>query len=262
MPGGKTGWSRLLAHFRSAAYIALTEGTQRVSSGRAAPQRWFTGSGPDELLPTKFRRTFTGVYPAMIESVGDVETSRGKARAGQRKQRLESTLRQLKIATNISASDISPYHSEIRLKDSITRITSNIIDVGYGASQVIPVISACLSNRVGPLFVEQPEIHLHPKAQGTIAELLCETSLRRQVVIETHSVHMINRARLLVAKGRLDHKSVIINFVDRNKDGSHVRTIPIERNGDFGSAWPGGFFDERYDDTMTLLKLKSEIENS
>nr|MDQ3819082.1 DUF3696 domain-containing protein [Acidobacteriota bacterium] len=157
-----------------------------------------------------------------------------------------------------SASHLTPYHSVINLRDNVTKVKSNLIDVGYGASQVIPVITACLSNRSGPIFIEQPEIHLHPKAQGTIAELLCETSLKRQVLVETHSVHMINRARLRVAQGHLDYKNVMILFVDRDARGSRVQTIPLKENGDFGGTWPGGFFDERYEDTMALLQLKSQ----
>jgi predicted ATPase len=142
----------------------------------------------------------------------------------------------------------------------MTSVISNLIDVGFGASQIIPVITACASNRLGPLFIEQPEIHLHPKAQGTVAELLCHTSLRRQVLVETHSVHMINRARLQIARGLLDHRNVIIVYVDRTSRGSRVSTIPLKENGDFEADWPGGFFDERYEDTMRLLQLKSKGE--
>jgi predicted ATPase len=128
--------------------------------------------------------------------------------------------------------------------------------VGYGASQVIPVISGCLYPSRSPLVVEEPEIHLHPKAQGTVAQLLCETSLHRQVIVETHSVHMINRARLLVARGELPKDHVIIHYVSRNRSGSHVTTIPLTSDGDFATKWPEGFFDERYQDTLRLLELK------
>ena len=108
------------------------------------------------------------------------------------------------------------------------------------------------------MFVEQPEIHLHPKAQGTVAELLAATSLRRQVVVETHSVHMINRARKLVAEGALDPISVVINFVERTDYGPKVHSIQLDSSGEFDVKWPGGFFDERYEDTMALLRLRSD----
>ena len=78
------------------------------------------------------------------------------------------------------------------------------------------------------------------------------------MLVETHSEHMINRARIRVAKGLLDPKDVMILYVDRSLKGSQVHTIPLDKNGDFGAAWPEGFFDERYEDTMKLLQLKSE----
>ena len=258
----KAALRRIASYMRSNDFFTeFTEGTQRVSSGRAAPQRWFLRTTPDELSPNAIRKIFNGVYPAMVEAVDRRDVSRqSKHIPHRRRSELDKILKELNIATDISASHLTPYHSVINIKDNVTKVKSNLIDVGYGASQVIPVITACLSNRSGPIFIEQPEIHLHPKAQGTVAELLCETSRKRQVLVETHSVHMINRARLRVAQGLLNHKNVMILFVDRNARGSRVQTIPLTENGDFGASWPGGFFDERYEDTMALLRLKSQGE--
>jgi hypothetical protein len=257
-----SAWRRIASYMRSTdSFAAFIEGTQRVSSGRAAPRRWFSTPTPEELLPNSVRKMFSGVYPAMVETDRRTYVStQSREIPVNRRAELNKVLKNLKIASAVSASHLSPYHTAINIKDSVTKITSNLIDVGYGASQVIPVITACLSNRLGPLFVEQPEIHLHPKAQGTLAELLCNTSLQRQVLIETHSVHMINRARLQIARGLLDHKNVVIVYVDRDPRGSSVSTIPLEKNGDFATDWPGGFFDERYEDTMALLQLKSKGE--
>jgi hypothetical protein len=263
LSGRKAALRRIASYMRSNDFFAaFNEGTQRVSSGRAAPQRWFLRTNPDELLPSSVRKIFNGVFPAMVESVDRSDISHGAKRTSREPMReLNRILKELDIATNISTSHLTPYHSVIKIRDNKTKIVSNLIDVGYGASQVVPVITACLSNRAGPLFIEQPEIHLHPKAQGTIAELLCETSLQRQVLVETHSEHMINRARIRVAQGLLDHKNVMILYVDRNSKGSQVHRIPLEKNGDFGATWPEGFFDERYEDTMKLLQLKSQEED-
>jgi ABC-type cobalamin/Fe3+-siderophores transport system ATPase subunit len=256
----RNAWRRITSYMRSSEhFVAYIAGTQRVSSGRAAPRRLFSTTTPDELLPNSARKIFNGVYPAMVEADHRTQLSYlAPQKRSNRRVELNRILKQLNIASAISATHLSPYHSKINIKDSVTKITSNLIDVGYGASQVIPVITACLSNRAGPLFVEQPEIHLHPKAQGTVAELLCDTSLHRQVFIETHSVHMINRARLRVAQRKLDPKRVVIIYVDRDSHGSQAQVIPLKENGDFGATWPGGFFDERYEDTMALLELKSE----
>jgi predicted ATPase len=69
---------------------------------------------------------------------------------------------------------------------------------------------------------------------------------------------MIYRALLQIARGLLDHKNVVIVYVDRTPQGSRVSTIPLTKSGDFAEDWPGGFFDERYEDTMDLLRLKTK----
>lgn len=244
---GKAGWQRLARHLQSPAYLDFSLGTDRVSSGREAPKRWYPITGPGSMRG----QVFDAVKPEFIRQT----KSRKSRRIGQRT--LGDILRALDIATRISVSTKS---GAVQITDSVTRISSNLIDVGYGASQAIPVIAACLQGGAGPLFVEQPEIHLHPRAQGEIGDLLCATSIHRQVVVETHSPRIINRARILIAQGKLDPKHVVVNFINRTKSGSMFTTIPILQNGDFGVEWPEGFFDERYQDTLSLLKAQSALK--
>ena len=150
----KAALRRITGYMRSNDFFtAFTEGTQRVSSGRAAPQRWFLRTNPDELLPSSARKIFNGVYPAMVETVDRSDMSHGaKQTSREHRRELNRILRDLDIATNVSTSHLTPYHSVIKIRDNKTKIESNLIDVGYGASQVIPVITACLSDRAGPLF--------------------------------------------------------------------------------------------------------------
>ena len=258
LPGVNAAWNRIVKFIESGGLGGLAVGTERVSSGRSAPQRWYpsTGSRPVHHFREE-GRVFGEVSPALLE---DAERSERffKFRRHPRQDAgtLASHLRSIGIASSIQHAHLSAYHSAIRVRDSVTGVTSNLIDVGYGASQVIPVIHACLSHSSSPLFVEQPEIHLHPKAQADIGELLCRTSQWRQVIVETHSVHVINRARILVARGDLDPSRVVVNYVARGKSGSHIVEIPILRDGEFGAEWPEGFFEERYQDTLELLELK------
>ncbi len=262
--GRKLAWNRISSFAASYGFGPMFF-TQRVSSGRAAPKRWYTvtdvrfrqgviGLGPsvfDAVDPTMLDESLKDNYPFIIPT----------PRKPKIEETIHSVLRELDIATKIEPSKLSPYHSSINVDDSYTGISSNLIDVGYGASQVIPIIMTCLSETTAPLIVEQPEIHLHPKAQGIIADLLCRTSKHRQVFIETHSVHMINRARILIAKGEIKAEDVIVNYIDRTSKGSRVRNIGIMHNGDFADPWPEGFFDERYEDTLNLLSLKNSQEH-
>lgn len=264
--GRKSGLRRLLRYISSPQVRWLMIECQRVSSGRAAPRRWYSVS-EYQFRPTRdywSPRVFDTVDPNMISQESrDEDYFYPFSRRRKRKRppvSLTDVLKELEIGSDIRDIQLSAYHHSIKVTDSITNVISNLIDVGYGASQVIPVLHAALSNAQGLLVIEQPEIHLHPRAQGIVADLLCQTSHFRQVIVETHSVHMINHARLLIAKGDLRHDQVIVNYVQRNSSGSEVRSIPILRNGDFGAEWPAGFFDERYEDTMHLLHLKNQIQ--
>gem|GEM_PF-6008822 len=255
--GSKSAWQRLQNFARFYFTMPHLRNSQRVSSGRAAPQRWYPASGTSvPAVRIASYAVFDSVNPRTIRE----ETRKGSRAKRRSKETLSRTLRELEIASTISDRRLSAYHSAIYVTDAITGVVSNLIDVGFGASQVIPVIEACLSGAYGPLIVEQPEIHLHPKAQGTAAELLCQTSRTRQVIVETHSVHFINHARILVARGVLPPEHVIVNYVYRTARGSKIHTIPIDRNGDFTKEWPEGFFDERYQDTLTLLEIKAARE--
>ena len=205
-------------------------------------------------------RVYSDIEPRMLVEPSSYRFYPYRHRKKKPTLTLKAALEKLDIASSIESSQLSPYHSVINVKDNVTGVKSNLIDVGYGASQVIPVLRACTSPGSGPLFVEQPEIHLHPQAQSTLSEILAGTSLERQVIVETHSVHMINRARILVAEGNLPSDHVMINFISRTPAGSQVHSIPLLENGDFATDWPVGygFFDERYQDTMRLLSLKNK----
>lgn len=261
--GKRSAFNRIKESFRLTSWPIIDE-VERISSGRAAPRRWYSIA---ELARTSKRRFFgTGVFsevdPTMLTELPDPRFRSYYRKWKKRPPPIESIdagLKKLDIGSSIKSSQLSPYHSSINVRDKVTGVISNLIDVGYGASQVIPILRAILSPSRGPLFVEQPEIHLHPGAQGAIAEILCEVSRDRQVIIETHSVHMINRARILVAEGKMDPSNVTINFISRSKEGSAVHSIPLLGNGDFATEWPSGygFFDERYQDTMRLLSLKN-----
>lgn len=259
--GVKTALRRLLKDAMASRRNLMIAEAQRVVSGRTAPKRWYSVSEyeSDTVKSSGYPSVFDGVDPSLIKSE-DESLFPYYRRKSKPKTTLGEVFKKLDIANEIIDFELSDYHHGIKVKDSATAIESNLIDVGYGASQAIPVIQGCLSNARGLLFVEQPEIHLHPKAQGVIADLLCQTSSQRQVIVETHSVHMINRARILVAKGDMDPDHVVINYIKRTPEGSEIKTIPILRNGDFGAEWPSGFFDERFEDTMRLIHLKSNIK--
>ncbi len=115
----------------------------------------------------------------------------------------------------------------------------NLIDVGYGVSQVLPVVTGLLqedapSEDVPSMFLwQQPEVHLHPSAQAALGTLFCEiASYKRQLIIETHSDYLIDRVRMDVRDGvgRLGPKDVSILFFERENLGVKIHQLGIDKD--------------------------------
>lgn len=130
-------------------------------------------------------------------------------------------------------------------------------NVGFGITYTLPIIVAVLASPPGTLIlIENPEAHLHPKGQAKIGELLAlAASCGVQIVIETHSDHVLNGIRLAVHGGKLDPKDVQLHYFDRTeKNGqayTEVVSPHIDRNGRI-DQWPEGFFDE-WDKSLEAL---------
>lgn len=136
-------------------------------------------------------------------------------------------------------------------------------NVGFGITYTLPIIVAVLTSSPGTLILmENPEAHLHPKGQAKMGELLAlAASCGVQVVIETHSDHVLNGIRLAVHGGKLDPKDVQLHYFERKeKDGqayTEVVSPHIDRNGRI-DQWPDGFFDE-WDKSLDAL-LEPAVE--
>jgi predicted ATPase len=131
------------------------------------------------------------------------------------------------------------------------------INFGYGYSYILSIILIALLAKPNSLvFIENPEAHLHPRAQSRLTELLCKLSeIGVQVFIETHSEHVINRVRLSILKEnmKLTHKDISIYFFGDNFD---VTNLEINEDAQFiNGNCLDGFFDQQEIDTGEILKL-------
>jgi predicted ATPase len=119
----------------------------------------------------------------------------------------------------------------------------NMADVGFGVSQVLPVLVALLAAEPGRLvYIEQPELHLHPRAQQALAAILADTAMRGvQVVVETHSSTLLLALQALTAAGRLSQDLVKLHWFSRESSGvTEVESADLDRFGAYGD-WPEDF---------------------
>lgn len=126
-----------------------------------------------------------------------------------------------------------------RRKDDLV----NIADVGFGVSQVLPVLVALLVAKPGQLvYIEQPELHLHPRAQQALAPILAEAADRgARVVVETHSSILLLAIQTLVAEGKLSPDKVKLHWFQRDSRGAtKVTSGELDPLGAYGD-WPEDF---------------------
>ena len=120
----------------------------------------------------------------------------------------------------------------------------NLIDVGYGVSQVLPVITELLRHDVPPMFLlQQPEVHLHPSAQAALGSLFCQVANpRRQLVVETHSDHLLDRVRMNVRDGvgGLKPADVSILYFERGDLDVRIHSLRLDEEGNVLDA-PEGY---------------------
>jgi len=137
-------------------------------------------------------------------------------------------------------------------------VHSDLTNVGVGVSQLLPVIVLCLAVPVGSVvLIEQPELHLHPAVQSRLSEFFVACALTgRQVVVETHSEHLVNGLRLMASDGRLQpERDVSLAFIEKDDHGSEVTRIAIGSDGGM-DRWPTNFFDEAERVLVQIIKNK------
>lgn len=205
---------------------------------RRAPERWyiFTGTNPLDV-------GYKGDHlPDLLYQNEDLV------------EKANRWLEQLEIGYKIKVKPVGDEDQsdlfELRLVDDRRGVEVALSDVGYGISQILPFLVQSLSSEKRIISIEQPEVHIHPRLQADLGNLIAE-GIRKphnhQYLIETHSEHLILRIQKLIRSKDNDLKpeDVSVLYVSREKSGSEVRKLRLDENGDFIDEWPGGFFAER-----------------
>lgn len=134
----------------------------------------------------------------------------------------------------------------------------NLIDVGYGVSQILPVITELLSDDAPEMFLlQQPEVHLHPSAQAALGSLFCKIADNGpQILVETHSDHIIDRVRMDIRDSttNLNPGDVLILYFERSNMGVKIHSLEIDEEGNILNA-PRGYRQFFLEETRRSLGL-------
>jgi hypothetical protein len=187
-------------------------------------------------------------------------------------RRICDDLRALGLTWKVTATPVDDTQVELkvgRLLDASrggARDLVNIADVGFGVSQTLPVVVALQVARPGQLvYIEQPELHLHPRAQVALARLLANAANRGvRVVAETHSSLLLLGVQSLVAEGVLAPDKVKLHWFRRNpKDGStDIASADLDQSGAYGD-WPEDFVDvEMREESRYTRAAHAQLKNA
>lgn len=132
-------------------------------------------------------------------------------------------------------------------------------NLGFGISYVLPIIaSGLIAEKNSYLVIENPEAHLHPSAQSKIGRFLAMVASKGvNVILETHSDHIINGIQLAVAKKEIENNLVTINYFNSIEGNIQpdIKSISLSEKGEL-SSWPSGFFDQTQLDYSELFNLR------
>ncbi len=138
--------------------------------------------------------------------------------------------------TNLTESQNGPFQLQFRIRGEL----HNFADVGYGISQILPILEGITNksqpqklNRNVHFLMQQPEVHLHPRAQATFASFLINMldKSNKQFIIETHSDYMVDRARIEIRKRNISHNDVSLVYFEGCNDGVKVHNICFDEMG-------------------------------
>lgn len=256
--------------FYSASYVDLF-----LQFYKAAASMTKLLNGVEYLSPIRKKGernyTFSGESPTSVGVIGDkagqILAADNQLR-GRKRQKIDEKISewfsQAEIGKNICIKPLSPTNFEIRLVHPRSNESVNIADAGFGCSQILPVLVAGYCRpRNSTLIIEQPEIHLHPKAQAELGTLLCDFYKRdMQLFVETHSEHLLIRLQTHIAQGIIKPEDIAVFYVYANSNDKrkHAELIEMTNNGIFKGQWPEGFFPEAFEESRKLAKLAYRVQ--
>lgn len=224
----------------AAKLVSLATRLIHVPGLRGNPERSYKVASSDSLYPGSFEK-----YVASI-----INLWKSNRLHDSKLIKLREQLQQLGLAASIDAAHINDTRLEIRVSRYLGCKKSaadyvNIADVGFGVSQTLPVLVALLSAKKNQVvYIEQPELHLHPKAQSSLASVIAAAVSERnvRVIIETHSSILIRGIQTLVAKKQLKPEAISLYWFSQDKDTgqTNVSDAKMDSVGAFGD-WPEDF---------------------
>ena len=225
---------------------------------RVEPQRHYHWEGEQ---PEGIGQWGQNAIDALLSARIDRLTTPGQNGDVPIEERISAWLRKMELAHAFSLKRTGPRHGknyELRIQQSPASPAVTLVDTGYGLSQFLPVLVLCYYAPEGStLILEQPGMHLHPKVQSQLADLLIEVVTERnlQVLVESHSEHLLTRLQLRIAEEKIGADETALYFCENNAGVSKIKTLDVDELGNIKN-WPPDFFGTVRGDLVKMTKAQ------
>ena len=220
--------------------------------------------GPLREYPRR-RYPWEGDHPKGIGQYGEKTTSAllsGRVRRLPVDEQIPKWLQRLEL---IDSYDVQPVSDtggdyELLIKQHKGGPEVPLTDVGFGVSQVLPVLILCYYAPEGSILIlEQPEAHLHPKVQSELADVLIDVVKNRnvQIILESHSAHLLHRLQRRIAEEQISADDTAFYFCQINDGTSEIERLKVDEYGNIRN-WPQNFFGDDMGDLVE--KTKAEMQ--
>jgi predicted ATPase len=229
---------------------------------RSRPERLYTWTGGvPEDVGWEGQNTIQAILAAAPRGINWTP----KARRKPFEANIAEWLVKMGLIHSFAVESIAPDRDlyEVRVRSARRSAEVKLTDVGFGVSQVLPVITqAFYAPPRSTVLMEQPELHLHPSVQASLADLLLSaissredgSDRRVQFIVESHSEHLLRRLLRRVAEEEVDPDVLALYFCYASPHGSVIRRLEVDEYGDVLN-WPDDFFGDELEDVAEQAKV-------
>ena len=238
-------------------YEKLMDSIYYLGPLREYPRREYhwSGSNPDDV-GQRGERTVDAVLAATLR--GEKRSLGPWKRKKPFQEMIAYWLRELGLISHFGVKEIAKgtnvYHATITTSE--TSVPTVLTDVGFGVSQVLPALVLLYYVPEGStVLLEQPEIHLHPAVQSRLADVMLNVANARklQIIVESHSEHLLRRLQRRVAEGQASSNDVKLYFVSTSEGSAHASDLALNEFG-LIENWPPDFFGDEMGEIAAITK--------
>jgi predicted ATPase len=253
------------AYFKNAGFLADLQLAFENSFSRLYylgplrdyPHREYSWAGAE---PADMGRRGERVVDALLAGrKKEMKISRGRGpRSLPLEEYVAEWLKKLGLIHSFSVESIATETSLFRVLVQKSPESAKVVipDVGFGVSQILPVLVLCYYVPEGStILLEQPEIHLHPSVQAGLADVFLDAVKRRkvQIIFESHSEHLLRRLQRRVAEEKASPEALSLHFCQMTGDCSTLERLDVDLYGDI-TNWPKDFFGDDFGEIAAAAK--------